>query len=144
METLMAADEASLEALPDIGPEVAQSIVKFFADREHRREVLDLLQMVRPVAPKTASSQGSGSNEFNAKSFVLTGTLSSMDRSVASSHIENLGGVVRGSVSKNTDFVVAGEEAGSKLEKAQALGVTVLDEETFLAMLKRAGISLPF
>ena len=77
--------------------------------------------------------------DFAGKSFVLTGTLKAMGRTEAGQAIERLGGFVRSSVSKNTDVVVAGEEAGSKLKKAQDLGVTVVDETAFLMMLEKAG-----
>ena len=77
------------------------------------------------------------SNPFFGKVVVLTGTLSSMGRNEAKGILENLGANVSGSVSKKTDFVIAGVEAGSKLDKAQKLGVTVLDEEAFLNMIGR-------
>ncbi len=131
--------DATLEQLlevNDVGPVVAQSIRRFF-DEPHNREVVEQLRACgvhwaesEPKAnPKTASGA------FAGKTVVLTGTLPTMSRDDAKEKLEAAGAKVAGSVSKKTDFVVAGLEAGSKLDKAQELGVTVLDEAQFIAML---------
>jgi DNA ligase (NAD+) len=115
---------------------VAESIARFFRER-HNRQVIEELRAAgvhwREAPPKAARGP------FAGKIVVLTGTLAAMTRDEALERIEARGGRVTGSVSKKTDFVVAGEEAGSKLDKARALGVTVLDEAQFLALLKEKG-----
>jgi DNA ligase (NAD+) len=117
-----------------VGPRIAKSVVRFFADTHNQRLVRRLktagLQM------KAGKKRVSSSQRFSGKKFVLTGTLSSMSREDAKKKIESLGGKVLSSVSKNTDFVVVGEEAGSKREKAQTLGIPLLDEQKFLTMLQ--------
>jgi DNA ligase (NAD+) len=124
LEPLFTADVERLEEIPEVGPEVARSIHEWFSHPEHRTEVKELLKCVQPVAPRA----GAGEGKFVGKTFVLTGTLPSLSRSEATKMIEDEGGKVSGSVSKKTDYVVAGEEAGSKLDKARELGVAVLDE----------------
>jgi DNA ligase (NAD+) len=115
--------------LEGIGPELMDSIAKFLQE-PHNRDVLSrLLQVVSPAAARTEQAAA-------ARTFVLTGTLSGMTRDEARAAIEAKGHKVAGSVSKNTDFVVAGAEAGTKLDKARALGVPVLDEARFLELLK--------
>jgi len=131
IEGIMDADEEALAGAPDVGPVVAGSIRRFFAE-PHNREIIDLLkaQGVHPVAE--AGPQG---NALTGKTFVLTGTMPNWTRDDATRHILAAGGKVSGSVSKKTAYVVAGEEAGSKLAKAQELGVTVLDEGGLKALL---------
>ncbi len=131
IETIMDADEEALAGAPDVGPVVAGSIRRFFAE-PHNREIIDLLkaQGVHPVPE--AGPQG---NTLAGKTFVLTGTMPNWTRDEATRHILAAGGKVSGSVSKKTAYVVAGEEAGSKLVKAQELGVTVLDEDGLKALL---------
>jgi DNA ligase (NAD+) len=128
-------DLAELQELPDIGPIVGQSIHDWFRDK-HNLELLGKLEKngvrIRLGLPAGDSRKAT----LTGKTFVLTGTLSSLTRDEAKAKIRELGGDVSGSVSKNTDFVVAGEEAGSKLDKANQLGVKVLDEEEFLKMIK--------
>ncbi|GAO35704.1 NAD-dependent DNA ligase LigA [Sulfuricella sp. T08] len=134
LDVLMAADEEELQQVPDVGPVVAQSIVQFFAE-PHNRGVIERLRAVGvhwvegERAPRPMASAISG------KTFVLTGTLPSLTRDEAKEKIEALGGKVSGSVSKKTDYVVAGVEAGSKLAKAQELGVVVLDENNLIELL---------
>lgn len=112
-----------------IGDVVAQAVEDYFADPINRDEISNLLALgVRPRQQVTISHAG---HPFDGKTFVLTGSLSRYTRQAAAALIKERGGKVTGSVSKNTDFVVAGEEAGSKLDKANALGVTVLNEEQF-------------
>lgn len=128
--------EASLEALQevrDVGPEMAKAIHGWFEDADNRALVRALLDAgVTPAPPEAAPASAS---PFTGKTVVLTGTLASMSREEAKAEVERRGGKVSGSVSKKTDFVVAGEEAGSKLTKAQELGVKVLDEAAFKALL---------
>lgn len=131
IDAIMDADEEALSAVPDVGPVVAASIRRFFAE-QHNRDVIEQLkaQGVSPVAE--AVPQGT---TLAGKTFVLTGTLPNWTREEASMHIQAAGGKVSGSVSKKTAYLVAGEEAGSKLTKAQELGVTVLDEDALKALL---------
>lgn len=131
LEKVRAATEEELLAIPDIGGIVAASIRAFFDSETGNRLVDRLLE--QGVCPTWESVSLGG--EFAGKTVVLTGTLSSMGRQAATELITAHGGKVTGSVSKKTDFVVAGEEAGSKLEKAQKLGVVVLSEDEFLQML---------
>lgn len=133
LEALRAADETALLEVPDVGPALAESITAFFAE-EHNAQELERLKMAGIVWPEGRVV----ANEPSAvagKTFVLTGTLPTLSRDAAKDRILAAGGKVSGSVSKKTDFVVAGEAAGSKLDKAQALGVTVIDEAALLAML---------
>ncbi|QQX82903.1 NAD-dependent DNA ligase LigA [Cupriavidus necator] len=137
LDGLMAADEAALLEVNDVGPVVAQSIAHFFAE-PHNVEVIEQLRAAgvhwaesEPVAKAPAPLSG--------KTFVLTGTLPTMSREDAKELLEAAGAKVAGSVSKKTDYVVAGAEAGSKLDKAEALGVPVLDEAGMLALLAEAG-----
>lgn len=137
LDALMAADEVSLLQVRDVGPIVAQAITQFFAEA-HNREVIARLRSVGVHWPETASVQP-GVGVLSGKSFVLTGSLPTLNRDQAREKIEAAGGKVAGSVSKKTDYVIAGLEAGSKLSKAQTLGVTILDESGLLALLDKAG-----
>ncbi len=128
MDLLMAAKYDDLIQIPDIGPEIAQSITTYFSDEGNQAMIASLKALGLPMAYKVETVQ---THAFNGKTFVVTGTLDSFTRTEASAIIEKLGGKVSGSVSKKTDFVLAGREAGSKLTKAQELGITILDEETF-------------
>jgi DNA ligase (NAD+) len=125
LDALMAANTEALMQVPDVGPVVADSIGAFFAEA-HNRDVIARLRAAGvhwedlPVIANNGLLDG--------KTIVLTGTLPSLSRDEAKAMIEAAGGKVASSVSAKTDFVVAGEAAGSKLEKAQSLGVTVLDE----------------
>ena len=136
LEPLMSASEEALTAVPDVGPVVAHAIAHFFA-QPHNREVIAQLRAAGVRWPPVERPQADA--PFAGKTFVLTGTLESMTRDQAKARIEAFGGKVAGSVSAKTDYVVAGESAGSKLTKAQALGVTILDEAAFLALLEAAG-----
>lgn len=136
LQALQDAGEEQIQEVPDVGPVVAAHVHNFF-QQEHNREVIAaLIKHVRLQAHgrKAVSAQGA----LTGKTFVLTGSLDSMSRDEASERIAALGGKVSGSVSKKTSYVVAGAEAGSKLSKAQELGVTVLDEQQFLQLLKEA------
>ncbi len=133
MDALMAADEEALLVVPDVGPVVAASIAHFFAE-PHNREVVDAL-LKAGVTPQVPEEPTGGAVDLSGQTFVLTGTLPNWTREQASAAIMAVGGKVSGSVSKKTGYVVAGEEAGSKLEKAQALGVKILDEAGLRALL---------
>ncbi len=133
LENLMAADEAQLQQVPDVGPVVAQSIVAFFAE-QHNVDVIEDLKR-GGVMPGETEGEPPGQLPLAGKTFVLTGTLPSLSRDEAKEKLEALGARVAGSVSKKTDYVVAGSEAGSKLDKARELGVAVLDEKQFLELL---------
>ena len=132
IESLMVASLDALLTVPEVGPVVAGSIARFFAE-PHNQEVVRALhkQGVEPQAPEAPRSAG-----LAGKTFVLTGTLPTWSREEASSRIVAAGGKVSGSVSRKTTYVVAGEEAGSKLEKATELGVAVLNEEGLKALLE--------
>lgn len=131
---LMDADENALLAVNDVGPVVAQSIQHFFAEPHNRDVVLDLL--AHGVVPQSIQKASGQSEQLTGKTFVLTGTLQTWTREEATQAILEAGGKVSGSVSRKTSYVVAGAQAGSKLEKAQQLGVTVLDEDQLRALLE--------
>jgi DNA ligase (NAD+) len=132
LDRIMDASVEELENVHEIGPEVAKSVHHYFSDKQSRKEVEDLLPFLKIKAPAKSAS---GGGLFAGKTFVLTGTLPSLGRSDATRMIEEHGGRVSSSVSKKTNFVVAGEEAGSKLDKARELGVPVIDETELLRML---------
>lgn len=134
MDALMQADLAALCAIDGISDVVAQSVLDFFADEGNQALIRRLFAC--GVQPTWQSAPASiEPSPFTGKKIVLTGTLSSMTRPQATKEIEARGGSVTGSVSAKTDYVVAGEEAGSKLTKALTLGVPVLDEAAFTALL---------
>ncbi len=133
IEKLQNATSEELEAMNGIGPRVAGSLVTYFADKHNQKVVADLLKQVRVESPKRKDQSG----KFNGKTFVLTGTLPTLSRDEAKKMILDLGGKVASSVSKNTSYVVAGESAGSKYDEAQRLGVSILNEEQFLALIKK-------
>jgi DNA ligase (NAD+) len=135
LDPLMAADEAMLQEVEDVGPVVAMSIRRFFAEK-HNREVIGALRRhgvrweegkPRPAAP---------AGRLAGKTFVLTGMLRELTRDEAAALITSHGGKVIGSVSRMTDYVVVGAEAGSKLAKAEALGIALLDEDGLNKLLK--------
>lgn len=134
LEKLQEASVEELDAIPEIGLTVAESVRDWFDD-EGNRALCDRLrdEGVRTEAERSSSAQVD--ERFAGKQFVLTGTLASFTRDEARALIEARGGRVNSSVSKKTDYVVAGEAAGSKLDKAEALGVAVIDEEAFKVML---------
>ena len=134
LDTLMAADIDGLQQVPDVGPVVAASIARFFAE-PHNIEVIEQLRAAGMTWPEGAPSVVA-SSPIAGKTFVLTGALPTLTRDEAKDMIEALGGKVAGSVSKKTDYVVAGAEAGSKLDKAQALGVSILDEKQFRELVR--------
>jgi DNA ligase (NAD+) len=134
LDRLIGAAEADLLAVRDVGPIVAQSILQFFAE-PHNLEVVNKLRAAGVHWPESEGVQQSA-GILMGKTLVLTGTLPTLTRDAAKDMIEAAGGKVAGSVSKKTDYVVAGEEAGSKLVKAQELGVAILDEAGLRALLK--------
>lgn len=133
LDKLIAAPESDLLAVRDVGPIVAQSISQFFAE-PHNLEVVNKLRAAGVHWPESSGLVQS-TGVLAGKTLVLTGTLPTLTRDVAKEIIEAAGGKVAGSVSKKTDYVVAGAEAGSKLVKAQELGVPILDEPGLLALL---------
>ncbi len=132
LERFLDADEAALQAIRDVGPEVARQVRAWTAEPQNRRVVARLLEAGVRAAPEAAEARGA----FAGKTVVLTGALAGMTRDEARAEIERRGGKVAGSVSRKTDLVVAGEEAGSKLERARALGVAVVDEAGFRRLLE--------
>jgi DNA ligase (NAD+) len=129
--------DASIEALqtaPEIGPVVAQS-VRQFADEPRNRELVQRLAAAGVNMASQASESGPVVGPLAGKVFALTGTLASMSREDATAALERLGAKVSGSVSRRTSYVIAGADAGSKLEKARQLGIETLDEEAFRALI---------
>ncbi|MFZ3140322.1 NAD-dependent DNA ligase LigA [Polaromonas sp.] len=136
LDTIMDATEEQLLEVPDVGPIVAKSIRTFF-DQPHNREVVEQLRACG-VTWEEGAPAVVAPRPLLGKTFVITGTLPGLSRDEAKDRIEAAGGKVAGSVSKKTDYVVAGAEAGSKLVKAEALGVAVIDEAALLALLAAA------
>jgi DNA ligase (NAD+) len=132
MKALREASADELEAVNEVGPKVAQAIVEFFAIEKN----LQLIDDLESLGLKMTAEKKVIGTALEGLTFVLTGTLPTLTRDEAKEKIEAAGGKVSGSVSKKTDYVVAGDEAGSKLDKAQALGVKVLDEPALLELLK--------
>ncbi|MCE5266223.1 MAG: NAD-dependent DNA ligase LigA, partial [Deltaproteobacteria bacterium] len=135
LDALTSATAEELQAIRDIGPEVAASIADFF----HEPANLRVIEKLRSggVAPREVERPRAA--PLAGKTFLFTGTLLRMSRNEAKSLVESLGGRVVGAVTKTTDYLVAGEAAGSKIEKARQAGITILDEEPFFAMLRREG-----
>ncbi|MCL2659785.1 MAG: NAD-dependent DNA ligase LigA [Acidobacteriaceae bacterium] len=131
MDALMAASVEDLTRIRDVGPAVAASIRDFFANKKN----LDLVERLREAGLTFTAEKRVRGTKLEGLTFVLTGTLPNLTREAAKEKIEAAGGHVSGSVSKKTDYVVAGEEAGSKLEKATALGIKVLDEAALVELL---------
>ncbi len=133
LEPLLAASQEDLEAVEGVGPTIAESVVRFFADERNLAEVTALAELgVR--WPKTEPAPP-GQGPLSGKTFVLTGGLAGLTRNRAKERIQGLGGKVVSTVSKKTDYVVAGADPGSKLEKAQRLKLEILDEAAFVALL---------
>jgi DNA ligase (NAD+) len=136
LDALRGAPVAEIEEVPDIGPITAAHVHAFFAEARNAKVIDQLISLglhwpeVRAAATRSSKLAG--------KAFVLTGRLSSMSRDEAGDAIRSMGGTVSSSVSKKTDHVVAGEDAGSKLKKATELGVSILDEDAFLKLIGRA------
>jgi len=135
LEALAKTGRDELLAIHEVGPQVADSVVNFFQSQRNR-EILHKLREAG-VSPKEEERRAGG--PLSGKTFVFTGALTRFSRKEAQEMVERLGGRAAGSVSKKTDYVVAGEEAGSKLDKARELGVGVLSEEAFLEMMAKEG-----
>ena len=136
LDGVMAADEDALQQAPDVGPVVARHIASFFA-QPHNREVIRALRQAGVRWPE-AGPQVERATPLAGKTLVLTGTLAAMTRDEAKARLEALGAKVTGSVSARTNYVVVGEDPGSKLDRARALGVDTLDEAAFLGLLREA------
>jgi DNA ligase (NAD+) len=135
IDRLMDATVEQLLQVNDVGPVVAQSLRAFF-DQPHNREVVEQLRAAGITWADSEGAADNGPKPLAGQTFVLTGTLPTLSRDQAKDLIEAAGGKVSGSVSKKTHFVVAGAEAGSKLDKARELGVTVLDEQGLQALVQ--------
>ena len=135
LEALRDASEELIDEVPDIGPVIAHSIHQFLHQARHAA-VIDDLMAAGVSWPKAERARARGS-PFAGKTVVLTGTLAAMSRDAATDKLIALGAKVTGSVSRKTDYVIAGDDSGSKLQKAQALGVRVLAEREFLVLLDR-------
>jgi DNA ligase (NAD+) len=135
LDRIMDASVEQLLEVSDVGPIVAQSIHTFFS-QPHNREVVEQLRACGIAWEEHEGTADLGPRPLAGKTFVLTGTLPTLTRDEAKDLIEAAGGKVAGSVSKKTHYVVAGAEAGSKLDKAQELGVTILDEAGLQSLLK--------
>jgi len=137
LENLLEASEEALVDVPDVGPVVASHVFAFFQE-PHNQEVLRQLEKAGVRWQPLESREGE--QPLAGQTWVLTGALG-MPRARAKTLLESLGARVTGTVSAKTDVVLAGEEAGSKLRKAEKLGIEVIDEQAFLALLKRHGIT---
>jgi len=140
---LRAAGAETLQEVPGVGPRMAEQITAFFGEPGNAQVLYDLLQKIEvaettPTVPTATAAAG----PFAGKKFVFTGGLSRIPRRQAQELVVSLGARATSSVSKGTDYVVVGEDAGSKAEDAQKLGVHTLDEEAFLALLKEAGVKV--
>ena len=136
LDNIMAATQEDLEEVDDVGPIVAGRIVHFFAD-EHNQQVIQALRLAGITWPETEPKPKEQQAELplSGKTYVVTGTLSTMGRDEVKAKLQEYGAKVAGSVSKKTDCVIAGEKAGSKLTKANDLGIPVLDEQQAIALL---------
>ena len=119
-----------LQNIKDVGEVMAQSIHEYFQDKQNIRRLDELLKFIAPIPPKKVK------NVLGGKTFVVTGTLENFSREEAEQTIRDLGGEVSGSVSKKTDYVVVGENPGSKAQKARELGVKILGEQEFINMIQ--------
>jgi DNA ligase (NAD+) len=132
IEAVMAASAEELERVEEVGPRISQAILEFFADKANR----DLVKRLADAGVDMTAEKRQRSAQLAGLTFVLTGTLPTMTRDEAKEKIESAGGKTAGSVSKKTSYVVAGEESGSKLDKARELKIPVIDEEGLLALLE--------
>jgi DNA ligase (NAD+) len=131
VDALMAASPEELERVEEVGPRIAQAIVEFFAQPANRK----LVESLKRAGVEMTAEKKQRSRQLAGLTFVLTGTLPTMTRDEAKEKIEAAGGKTAGSVSKKTSYVVAGEEAGSKLDKARELKIPVIDEDRLMALL---------
>ena len=136
MNDIVNASAEELERVDEVGPRISHAIVDFFARPANR----ELIEHLKAVGVKMTAEKKKRSSELAGLTIVLTGTLPNLSREEAKAMIEAAGGKVAGSVSKKTSYVVAGEEAGSKLDKARELGVTVLDEAGLRKLLEAPAV----
>jgi DNA ligase (NAD+) len=134
MDAIMDAPVERLQTAPEIGPVVAESM-RAFAEEPRNQELVKRLRAAGVNMQSQAPEPGIDQGRLAGKTFVITGTLDAMSRDDATAALERLGAKVAGSISKKTTYLVAGHDAGSKLEKAQQLGVETLDEAAFLALI---------
>ena len=132
----MRAERSALEEIEGIGSVVAESIRAFFTNDKR----IDLVRKLQDKGVRILYDKKKSIGDLAGKTFVLTGTLATLSRTEAKKKIEERGGKAAGSVTGKTDYIVAGEASGSKLEKGRKLGIPVLDENTFLAMLSEISI----
>ncbi len=136
LDRIMKADEEALTALPEIGPKTAEGIVEFFRNKANRKTISELLDVgLKIVSPAATARDG----PLAGKRFVFTGALSAMTRSEAGKRVKALGASVSSTVTRTTDYVVVGENPGTKADKARDLGVPELPEAEFLSLLERHG-----
>jgi DNA ligase (NAD+) len=136
LDAIMNAGQEELQTVDQVGPVMAESVFRYFQDRRHRMVIADLLAAgVRPQPPAPKKRTGG----LQGKIVVVTGTLKGFSRPEAEQAVREAGGKASGSVSKKTDFVLAGDDPGSKLRKAQELGIEVIDEERFKKLLAGKG-----
>jgi len=131
MDALMAASVEELESVNEVGPRVAQAIQEFFAEEKNRQ----LVEKLHQAGLTFSAEKKKKTTKLEGLTFVLTGTMAELSREDAKARIEAAGGRVSGSVSKKTNYLVAGEDAGSKLDKAKELKVPVIDQAKLLEML---------
>ena len=136
LSAIRAADTDQLQQAPDVGPVVALSLLQFFGHPEHQRVIDALLMAIDIERVHDRKTPEAAERPLQGQTFVLTGTLSSMSRDEASDWVLTLGGKVSGAVSSKTSCLLAGASAGSKLEKAQALGIKVMEEAEFLSLIQ--------
>jgi DNA ligase (NAD+) len=137
LDAIMAADKERLESVKEIGPEISSSLVSFFQEASNRRVIEQLRELglsIEESAPQRDRSRLPLSDQV----FVFTGGLEAFGREEAKALVEQLGGTVSSSVGKHTTYVVAGREAGSKLDRARELGVRILNEDEFRELVKPA------
>ena len=137
VEDIMNADTQTLSSIDGFGSVMAESVTEYFSNNEGREIVGTLKELGVEMKPVEKKQDG---GIFKGKVFVLTGTLPTLKRNEAAKIIEDMGGKTSSSVSKKTDYVLAGEEAGSKLTKAQSLGIKIITEAEFLSMVNNGGI----
>ena len=125
------ATKENFESIEGVGPRVSNSIINWFADKHNQKVVKDLLEQIKVEVVKKKKNQ-----KFTGMTFVLTGTMPNLSREEAKAKILDLGGKVASSVSKNTDYVVLGENPGSKFDDAKKLGIKIIDEKEFLVLIK--------
>ncbi|OGR50652.1 MAG: DNA ligase (NAD(+)) LigA, partial [Desulfobacula sp. RIFOXYB2_FULL_45_6] len=138
LDNIMTASAEELETIHGIGPETASAVYRYFSNEENKSIIRQLFISGVEIENKPFLSKQMQDSPFNQKRVVLTGTLGSMTRSEAQQRLENSGALVTSSVSSKTDFLIAGEDAGSKLEKAKKAGVRILSENEFLTMLNNS------